>query len=176
MSTRNHKPLPEEIKEWLEVDQSIPEGLRWKKDKGRVQKGDPAGCKFKTKLGEYYVLKFNKISYLNHRIIYFIITGRDPGKNVIDHIDYDKNNKRIRLATIQENLRYRKKSKKAKGKYKGVTYRRRDKLWEAKITIDGKAICLGYFKLEVEAAKAYDKAAREYFKEFALTNFIDNTD
>jgi len=173
MGTRDHKRLPVELKEWLEVDLEIPEGLRWKKDRYRFKKGTAAGCRTLRKGEIYYVVKFNQQVYLSHRVIYFLTTGEDPGAKVIDHINPDKNNREIRLASVQENLRYKVKRKDSTNKYKGVYFHKRDKLWAARITINNKTITIGYFKTEEDAARAYDTEARKHFKEFALTNFLD---
>ena len=42
------------------------------------------------------------------------------------------------------------------------------------IQVEGKNKFLGYFESEIEAAKAYDKAARKYHREFAYQNFEDD--
>lgn len=48
--------------------------------------------------------------------------------------------------------------------------------WRAKIGYQNGKIHLGYYENEVEAARAYDKAAREYHGERAKLNFPDEED
>lgn len=45
--------------------------------------------------------------------------------------------------------------------------------WAVHIKANGKNKCVGYYGLEEQAARAYDKAAREYHKDKAILNFPD---
>ena len=49
------------------------------------------------------------------------------------------------------------------------------KMWKATITVKHKTIYLGLFDNKLDAALAYDIAARKYFGEFAKLNFPDYT-
>ena len=59
-------------------------------------------------------------------------------------------------------------------KYKGVSWHKRIKRWSAKINYRKQAIHLGYFKDEIDAAKAYNAKAIELFGEYACLNKIDD--
>lgn len=96
----------------------------------------------------------------------------DPEGMVVDHINGDKlNNSRsnLRICTKAENNRNRKGTR----KYKGAYYSKIAKKWFAAIRSNGKTKTLGYFMTEIDAARCYDKAARELFGEFARLNFSD---
>ena len=90
-----------------------------------------------------------------------------PDDKVVDHIDGNGSNNRrtnLRLCTRAQNL-YNSKPRAARSRYKGVRYDKRKQKWTAEITY------LGSFDDEIEAAKAYDRKAREFFGEFARLNF-----
>lgn len=94
----------------------------------------------------------------------------------VDHKDGDGlNNTRenLRPATATQNARNAKKCPGATSVYKGVVWHRRDRVWEASIRVDKKLRYLGRFRTEIEAAVAYDNAARAVDPEFCLFNFPD---
>lgn len=110
-----------------------------------------------------------KLTYMHQKII------EVPKGMVVDHINHDgMDNRRasIRAATRAQNIRNRKKFAKSSGsKYKGIYWRKKTRKWEAQITFERKKIFLGCFRSEIDAAKAYDRAAIKYHGEFASLNF-----
>jgi len=63
------------------------------------------------------------------------------------------------------------KQKGAHSKYLGVTWQKSINKWQAQIRANGIPRIIGYYNDEIKAAKAYDKAAKKYHKEFAVLNF-----
>lgn len=55
--------------------------------------------------------------------------------------------------------------------FKGVSWHSRDERWEVRIRIAGEKKHIGYFKSVLDAANAYDIAAKKYHGEFAKLNF-----
>ena len=97
-----------------------------------------------------------------------------PAGFVVDHINHnglDNRKANLRPATWAQNIRHSKKTRnKFRSNYKGL-FHRGDGMWRVLITVDGRRIYLGCFKDEIDAAKAYDTAAKKYFGEFANLNF-----
>jgi hypothetical protein len=107
-----------------------------------------------------------------------VIAGRifgEFGTLQVDHINRDvRDNRRanLRLATHSENLVNSKKRSDSKtSHFKGVSWFKPMNSWRAHINLNRKQISLGYFDDEIEAAKAYDDAAKEIYGPFANPNF-----
>jgi hypothetical protein len=96
------------------------------------------------------------------------------GQTGIDHIDADGlNNQRanLRPATQGQNCANERAIRGGSSQYKGVCWFAKNRRWKATIGIGKRMIHLGYFDDEIEAARAYDAAARELFGEYARPNF-----
>lgn len=113
------------------------------------------------------------VSWINGKLIRmhrFILDVKDF--KTVDHINgngLDNRKSNLRICTQQQNS-FNSKSSVGISKFKGVSTHKNTTKWRAYITVNRKQIHLGYFEKEKDAAKAYNKAALFYFKEFAKLN------
>jgi len=112
---------------------------------------------------------------LQSRIIYLHRQIMNPPENlVVDHRfghTLDNRRQNLRNVTHAENMRNRRKQKNTSSKYIGASFRKSRQTWDANIRVNGKKIFLGSFKNELDAAKAYDAAAKKYLVKNIRLNF-----
>ena len=109
-----------------------------------------------------------------HRLILGIV---DDKKKLTDHINMnglDNRKKNLRIVNHSQNQWNRTKYKTNTSGYKGIGWSKAAKKWRTKIRVKSKLIHLGYFKSKINAAKAYDEAAKKYHGKFAKINFTNS--
>jgi len=163
---KNHpiKVLPpaEYLRSRLDYNPKTGE-LTWKQVAKRLPHlvGKPAG----SRESEYIRIAVNGSRYFAHRVIWKMMTGKDPSLG-IDHKDRNGFNNRwnnLRLANQTQSLWNRKMPRQV-GPYRGV--QRQKKKWAAYIRVDGVHRYLGSFLTPEDAAAAYEFAARQLHGEF----------
>lgn len=120
--------------------------------------------------GKWSKIRERRFELRMHRVIM-----NAPAHLYVDHINHnglDNRKANLRLATCEQSVCNRKKfARLSTSKYKGISWHSSTQKWCACIQTNNTKIHLGSFDSETEAAKTYDKAARQYHKEFASLNF-----
>lgn len=131
------------------------------------------GVKWYAYKGRYTFYARRHIIKGKNRVLQSLHHFLIPGAARVDHIDGDGLNNRqsnLRKATPRQNQQGRRhKNLTATSQFRGV--HRQDQKWIAEIKVRQKNKYLGIFGSEIDAAKAYDAAARKHFGEFATCNF-----
>jgi len=111
----------------------------------------------------------------NHKTIYMHREIMNPQAGMeVDHKDGNGlNNQKgnLRICTKSQNQYNKSIQKNNKSGYKGVWFDKIRLRWAVSITIDGKSRRIGRYTDIVQAARAYDEAAKRYYGEFAKLNF-----
>lgn len=139
-------------------------------------------AQFVKRNNNYYAIRHEgkrgeRKCFMMHRVIMKLTNP----KILVDHangngLDNRKNN--LRKSTYSQNAincGKPKLNKKQSSTYKGVCYieiKNFNKNWNVRISVNGKRIYIDTYLTEVEAAKAYNKAAKKYHGEFAYLNKI----
>lgn len=121
--------------------------------------GSVAGSK--NKQGYLVIWLFGK-PYLAHRLAWFYVNGDWPAGQ-IDHVNMVRHDNRIanlRDSTRSQNGCNRPAPANNKTGHKGVHWHKRDKMYRATCTVNGKLVQIGYFK-DVESAIAARTAFAE---------------
>jgi len=120
----------------------------------------------------------NRKCILMHRVVAarkgIIGRTREIDHRNLNKLDNQRHN--LRPATTSQNRAYCKRRKNNTSGFKGVCEEKRWNRWRAYIKIDGKQRHLGTFPKthagKIAAARAYNKAARSLFKQFAYLNSV----
>lgn len=117
----------------------------------------------------YACIKINR----KHTYMYRLIAERHGLKGEIDHQNRNKLDCQfinLREATKSQNIANSERQSNLAG-FKGVSRSHRRKPWKARIMVNYVEIPLQNWDTPEEAARAYDRAAIQYFGEFACLNF-----
>ena len=96
-------------------------------------------------------------------------------EQIVDHINgnsLDNRRNNLRIGTLKQNAQNSKTPNTNKSGYKGVSWHKGASKWRVTIKSNQKQIHLGFYLDPKEAAIAYNKAAKEYFGDFARINEI----
>lgn len=129
---------------------------------------------------------------VKNKIIMHRLIMETPDGFITDHKNHDGlDNRRVNLrtCTIAENNANKRPVLDKTSKYLGVHWEKQQKkyfkkktgefhiykygYWTANLEKNNKRLFLGYFKTEIEAALAYNEAAKKYHGEFANLNIIN---
>ena len=145
--------------------------LRWKiKPCTKVRCGDIAGCHSRG----YLVVRYKKVLYLAHRVIYRMVYGEIPVGMEIDHKNRVRDDNRIenlRLATRSENVRNSTIRSSNTSGFIGVSWCKKMRKWVASLKLSNRKIYLGFFVSKSEAIAARLTGEKEHHGEFAQYKF-----
>jgi hypothetical protein len=148
-------------------------GLAYKQDINlNIRKDQKAG---KVATGMYCQVRIKGVAYTTSRIVWYLATGLDPGKDEIDHIDNNRLNNNInnlRLATRYQNNYNQTIRKDNSSGFKGISWAKDHALFRGYLNINNKRKHLGYHICPVRLAYEYNVLAKENRNEFAVLNIL----
>lgn len=104
-----------------------------------------------------------------HRVAWAIFYGEWP-QGEIDHVNcdgYDNRISNLRIATSSENKQNQRLKVTNTSGFKGVSWAKRERLWRAYASINGKQHCFGYFSEIDMAVKAHARGVAKLHGEFS---------
>lgn len=130
----------------------------------------------KSNIKTIYAVRTVTIDGKQKRIFMHRMIADTPENLVCDHINHeglDNRSANLRNCTIRQNNINSRAAGTSTSRYKGVSWNRRRRRWVVYIKKDGRQKFLGSFNDEIEAAKAYDAAAKKLHGRFATLNLPD---
>lgn len=110
--------------------------------------------------------------YIHQLILGTVACGHKLQIDHKNHNGVDNRRKNIKIVTHSDNIKNRRKHRGA-SIYTGVSKHSNNK-WLARININGKQKSIGVFINEIDAAKAYNKAALKTGNKFYMINKFDS--
>jgi hypothetical protein len=107
--------------------------------------------------------------FVAHRVIWKLVTGKEPGI-MVDHVDRDRSNNRwdnLRNVERFQNAINQGQHKNNRSGHPGVFFSKREKRWKAQIALKTKRVHLGTFKKKSDAVAARLAAEKKYHGEFS---------
>lgn len=123
----------------------------------------------------YYAYGYNKESKENRYALMHRLIMCPPKNLTVDHVDKNGlNNTRanLRIASMSQQTQNTRLCKDSSTGYKGTSFVKKKGKYRAYITVKGHFKSLGYYEHSMDAAKAYNEAAKKYFGEYACPNQI----
>lgn len=125
----------------------------------------------------YYAVRHSSQKLGKRKLILMhrVVMNAQPREEIDHYGHYGLDNRKdnIRICTRAQNNQNQRPRKNTSSQFKGVDWHTKSKKWRVQIKNNNKPIRLGCFDDEIEAAKTYDKKAKELFGEFAHLNFGD---
>lgn len=138
----------------------------WRRRISNVRAGTIAGS---LKAKGYRGIRIDGVSYYEHRLAVFYMTGEWPEDDV-DHRNLIRSDNRyanLRPATFSQNKMNRRAQSNNLLGVKGVSFDKRFGWFQARIKANGRQQTIGVYRTIEEAAAAYEAAANDNFGDYA---------
>lgn len=130
-------------------------------------------CRVVTKMNKMYAVTLDKPKISMHRLIMNCIGDKTIFVDHKNHNGLDNTRSNLRLATKAQNCKNRRSARNSSSQFLGVSKNKRYGFYSAAIGIGNKKVRnLGRFENEIDAAKAYNEAAKVIHGEFANLNKV----
>lgn len=144
--------------------------LYWLTPKGRVRKGDEAGC-HSRKHGYIAVFLKGRL-YLAHRVVWMLNKKHWP-RGEVKHISGDKQDNRLENLMVLTHSSVQRRNRTPKSnktsRVRGVTYHKLLDKWQAQMKVNGKYVYLGQYDYLVGAVRARHRGEVSYMWPDAYT-------
>lgn len=156
----------EKVHELFSYDKKSGNLIRKKTTSPKAKRGNVAGY---INVAGYRKTSIDGFQYYNHRLIWLLLNGVWPNKQ-IDHINGNKGDNRIenlREVSVSENAQNRSKQSNCSSGEKCIWWKKDRKKYRVRVGVSGKYYHIGYFKNLQDAVLARNKAIKDLHGKFA---------